>query len=475
MQKTLAMKIKIMSLLFAIMYAGICMGNELNIKMEAKLWPDTSVILAKYYGGQILVVDTFNTNNKGKAELKIDSLLPSGIYTVYYPDKTASDILLDKNQQFQIVISGTNYANDITIKGSKESEAFQEYQSFMHHKQEQRKAVIDRYKENKDNADSVAVYKTIFSELDKGVNDNWDRITTTFPNTFLTFFINSLKPVNVPDSLNGESKEQQIARYNYVTSNYFEHLPLNDPRSLRTPQIETKIDDYMTKVVVQHPDTIIKRGLALVDASSSNNFTFQYVTQKMINYSTKSELMGMDKMFYEIATNYYLTGMATWADSTLLSKISDRVDHIKNNLIGKKAKELVMESTTEEFFSLHQVDAPFTIVYFWEPGCSHCQKITPLLQKDVYEKFKDKGLKIYAVYTQHNKEEWKEYINEHELYDWIHVYDPYNHSNFRFDYDITATPQIFILDKEKNIIAKKTSIETTVLILDRLFTTGKLY
>lgn len=467
---------KIIYLLFAILLTSkVSFGSELTIKMEASLWPDTTVLLAKYYGGQILVVDTFITNSKGKAELHIDSLLTPGIYAIYYPDKSVSDILIDKEQQFHISIKGADYANDIIIKGAPNTVAFQAYQQFMHEKQRQRQVVIKSYKTNKENSDSVTLYKATLNSLDKEVNDKWDEIETKFPNSFFSFFIKSLKSVDIPKELIGDSQELQLARYNYAINHYYKYLPLNDPRSLRTPQIGNKIDDYMSKVLIQHPDTIIRRALLLVDSSASNEKTFQYVTQKMINFSTKSEMMGMDKLFYNIATKYYLTGKATWADTTLISKISERVEHIKNNLIGVKAKDLILESPSGEYFSLHQVDAPFTVVYFWEPGCSHCKKITPQLQAQVYERFKDKGLNIYAVYTQHDKAEWEDYINENKIYNWTHVYDPYNHSNFRYNYDITATPLIFILDKDKNIIAKKTSIETTVLILDRLFTNGKLY
>ena len=55
-------------------------------------------------------------------------------------------------------------------------------------------------------------------------------------------------------------------------------------------------------------------------------------------------------------------------------------------------------------------------------------------------------------------DKWKNYIKENEL-DWINVADPNLRNNFRHDFDISTTPQIFILDKEKKIIAKRLDVE----------------
>ena len=41
---------------------------------------------------------------------------------------------------------------------------------------------------------------------------------------------------------------------------------------------------------------------------------------------------------------------------------------------------------------------------------------------------------------------------------WINVGDPYLHNNFRHDFDISSTPQVFILDSNKKIIAKKLDV-----------------
>lgn len=451
-----------------------CFSKGTMLQVDISQWPDTTIILGYYHGGQILVADTIVTDMKGKGTLSTDTLLSSGMYTLYFPDKSNFDILLDNPSKIKIEVKGSDYINDINIEHSKESKAFLEYQRFMAFMQKKRTDIITKYNENKANTDSTDRYKEQLSLMDVEVTQKWEELSKN-GNDFLSFFINSLRPIELPDSLKSNDKELQISRYNYMTDNYFEHLPLNDARSLRTPQLAQKIDDYLTKFIIQIPDTIIARGNFLVDKSYGSPQMFQFVAQKVLNFSTKSEMMGLDRLFADIAKKYYLSGKTPWADSTLLSKISKRVAYTQNNHIGQKAKELILQSPSDEFFSLHEVDAPYTVLFFWEPGCSHCKKATPLLNTKVYSKFKEKGLKVFAVYTQDDKDEWNTFIEDKNLFDWIHVYDPYNHSNFRLKYDITTTPQIFILDKNKNILAKKIGVETTAIILERLFETGKIY
>jgi thiol-disulfide isomerase/thioredoxin len=117
--------------------------------------------------------------------------------------------------------------------------------------------------------------------------------------------------------------------------------------------------------------------------------------------------------------------------------------------------------------SLYDVKAKYTVLYFWDPDCGHCQKATPAL-KEVYDKYRAKGLKVYAVCTEVEMDKWKKFIKEKNL-DWINVADPAIRNNFRQDFDITTTPQIFLLDEEKIIRAKKIEVDVLDEILKSNF------
>jgi len=63
-------------------------------------------------------------------------------------------------------------------------------------------------------------------------------------------------------------------------------------------------------------------------------------------------------------------------------------------------------------------------------------------------------VEVLAINITTDAERWKEYINENE-FDWINLMDSYNRSNFRYYYDVRSTPVVYILDRDKVIIAKK--------------------
>ena len=83
----------------------------------------------------------------------------------------------------------------------------------------------------------------------------------------------------------------------------------------------------------------------------------------------------------------------------------------------------------------------------------------PQFHKDVYQQFKDKGLKVFAIYSMDKKEEWTEFLTKHNLYDWINVWDETHISQFKILYDARKTPAVYILDENKKIIAKGMGVE----------------
>jgi hypothetical protein len=52
------------------------------------------------------------------------------------------------------------------------------------------------------------------------------------------------------------------------------------------------------------------------------------------------------------------------------------------------------------------------------------------------------------------KVKWVDYVNEHHLYDWVNAFYPFS-IKFKELYNVVSTPSIFILDKNRRIIAKR--------------------
>jgi hypothetical protein len=51
---------------------------------------------------------------------------------------------------------------------------------------------------------------------------------------------------------------------------------------------------------------------------------------------------------------------------------------------------------------------------------------------------------------------------------WLNAWDPYNESDFRKKYDIYSTPVIYLLDKERKIIAKRIAVDQLGDVVDKI-------
>lgn len=258
--------------------------------------------------------------------------------------------------------------------------------------------------------------------------------------------------------------------YNYQKSHYWDNVSFSNEGILRTPIFEQRLKNYFSNILIQTPDSLNKEADKIIDKAAGDKLVYQYVVSYLLNHFNQSNIMSHDAVFVHIADEYYLKRKAPWATDDLKSKIKERVTRLKPNLVGNKAPNLVLESETGEYIALEQVKAKYTVVYFWEPDCSHCQKETPVLY-DLFNKYREKGVQVFAVYTQYKKAEWTKSLAE-KGYDWINVWDANYNSNFRALYDISSTPTVYLLDQDKKIIAKRISVETLGQILNDLLKTN---
>jgi peroxiredoxin len=454
-------KILVLKVISLLLVSFQTFGVGFDLKVMLPSVPRGEVLLAHYYGASIHVDDTIRLDASGTGTLKRDTLLPQGIYKIYLKQDQHFDFLLGADQK--LVIKNPDFAiPNMTIEGAIESVEFLKYMKWIADHQRTRKALEDK----KEGAGENEI-KEIDREL-KRLNDEvsgyWKQKSKEYPGSFLGAFLMSnyyedIKPEEIPAEYNINDSLRWVYQYNYRKNNFLKHYDLADERFLYTPSIKPKLETYFERVLLQMYDSVKPAAYQVLQRIEPHPKMFRFVLSHLLNSSLNSKIMGMDALFVDLAKDYYLSGKATWADSTTLAKIRENVIFLENTLIGKNARDFQMETYDSNPFRLYQQNAKFTILVFYEPDCSHCREYVPALYKDIYLPYRDKGVDVVAVYTMENKKEWGDFITKNQIYDWHNVWDQHHVTRFKIIYDTRTTPAVYLLDKDKKIIAKKFTID----------------
>ena len=465
------MKFKdILSILALLIFPILGFSQSYKIDVKISDLKEKEIYLGYYYGDKTYVSDTIKLNAKGEGTFKGDSLLDQGVYIVVLPSKNYFDVLIGDDQEFYVETSTDNLIQNLKIKGSEENSAFKDFQQFMMNKQIESANIQKELQKYNEESDSIKILKDQLKDLSNEVQAHWDKTIAENNGKLLGVLIKAMKnpeipEIDIPEDIENKDSVRWFHSYKHNRQHYFDHINFSDERFLRTPIFHKKLETFFTKTLIQDPDTLITYIDKVISKTEGKEEMFQYIVRYFFNTYTQSNIMGMDKVVVHLADHYYLTDKVDWLDEENEKKLKEHVAKLRFNLIGNLAQDLKMETYNEEYARLHDVNAKYTLVYFWEPNCGHCKKVTPKVH-ELYHEYDRSEFEVFAVYTQTNKAEWEKYVIENGLDDWINVWDPYNLTNFRFFYNVYSTPTIYLLDKNKKIIAKRIGEETVRNILE---------
>ena len=440
-------------------------GDGYEIKVRVKGVKNGKCFLANNYGDKQYLKDSIISDANGNFTFKGKEPLEGGIYLVVLPGRKYFEIIISE-QKFSVETDTADYVQNMKVLGSTENELFYHYLNYINPRGREVDNLRKRMDKNKDNKDSLAAIKSRVSVLDNEVINYKKTFMVEHPKALLAKVFRAMQEPEIPDFPRlANGRKDSIAEFNFYKSHYFDNLDFSDDRIIRTPIYHNKIKQYMTSLTLQIPDSINKEADYLIEKARASKELFKYTVWYITNTYETSNIMGMDAVFVHMVDKYYKTNQATWVDSVTLYKIVERGKTLKPLLLGKKAPNLIMKDRFGKIETLHNVNAKYTVLCFWDPDCSHCKKEIPVL-KEIYDQVKTHGVQVYGVCTEVEIEKWTKFIDEYKL-DWINVADPTLLTNFRKTYDINSTPILYLLDEKKEILAKKLSIDQLGDLLEK--------
>ncbi|WP_080055062.1 TlpA family protein disulfide reductase [Spirosoma aerolatum] len=436
--------------------------NGFKITGHIKGLKDTTCILAHYFGAtQYIPKDTARVDAAGNMTFEGKKSLPQGLYMVVVPTKNPYiQFLITADQEFSFDTDTAGVAKNMKIAGSKENELFYGYQQKMGQLSEEAQ-VLNLQKKIKNDAVSVALLNKQMGDLQKQAADYRTQFLKDNTGTFAVKLFNATAEPDVPTApkaANGRPDSTWV--FNYFKRHFWDNFDFADERFVRTPFLQQKIERYIKELTVQVPDSLIKEADFLVNkAIAGKNTEVKYYT---IYYITKEyeqpKVMGTDGLFVHMFEKYYATGIMTVSDSSTLKSIGERVATLKPNLVGKTLVPPVMSDTLRRPVNFSALRSDYTVVFFYSPTCGHCRESAPKVQK-LADTYKGKGVDVVAIAIDQSPEDWKKFIKEFKLGNAINGYDFTYRTDYRHQYDVWTTPTIYILDKNKKIIARKLPVE----------------
>lgn len=426
-------------------------GQKYEIAFHLKNLPDSVCYLAQYRGENILLQDTAMVE-KGKAVFKGDTTLTQGMYVLAgESNNKILDFLVDDQQQFSASLDMEKpVAKNITFKNSPENKLFYKYVSFLNQKQKRMQKLQQQLKAEDGNKDAL---RNKMRKINREVETFQSEFSENNEGTFAAAFVKASRQITVPDSITDKRKQ-----YEYYKTNFWDNIPLDDDRMLHTPFFHDRWETYMDKVVRQHPDSLIAAVDFLLEKAPDDSEMFKYLLWESTQKYEQSKIMGFDAVFTHIALNYFKKGRTSDINDQVVENIIERGETLKNLLLGKTAPNLVMQDTNRKPHQLHEVDANYTVVAFWDSECGHCKEVIPKLAEFYNENAEKYNLEVFAVSTDTSISKWKDFINKHQL-NWTNVNGYWSYTkDFHDLYDINSTPVIYLLDKDKAIIGKRISV-----------------
>lgn len=416
------------------------------------------IYLGQYWKSSTYAIDSTFISEEGKAVFTSIEKQPEGQYFLYIKPDYQADILIGSEQNNILLSINEADISKNSVSGSEDTKILWDF-LLTQYKAGELKSQIDSSNTQNNN--------NLKKELEK-LEKHKQNLLSKHKGKWGTAYIKGLEPISLPYP-KPENKEQFEANQTYGKLHYFDNISLTDPRFWRTNYMDSYIDTYMQQWVEAVPDSLAAAASRLVEETMGNEICFEKMLSKLTNESISSIQLGYENIWARLYEDYIMGKSISWIDSTQYMELGKMYERIKLNRVGMKAQNLRLQTFEGDSISTNEIDSKYTILYFYSPDCGYCTTETPKLHDELYAKYKDKGLEIVAINVGSNNEEWANFINKNKLTDWINCADFRHKSQYWMYYDVSGTPSVFVLNKDKEIIAKKLNLENLQKLFNYLY------
>ena len=438
------------------LYAQTAPRTTLSFQITGLKSPN--ITLGYYYGGQAYRLDSVQVNlAEGSFYFQKTDLKP-GLYFLRAGGARLFDFVLSSASDSFTIRGNMAQLNALTVENSVENEAYFSFETARKDLEEKitaKEQMLDMVgRATKGDKASLEPLQQDLTALYQLGDSLAIAFTRNYPSTLYAKMLGSVRPPESPKKLkptvNGKPNPA-IARWQRV--HYFDHTDFNDERLLYNNFWHSFFDGFFARHVVPQPDSLLHAIDEVLAKMPRNGAFYRFAVVRLTQFFEQNEAPGADRIFVHLVDKYQRKDDTPWLDLATLERLHYKADVHRPNLTGSLAINFELPDETGKTQSLYNVEAPVTMLVFYSPLCEHCKEMMPKIYQ-IYLDYTPKGLKAMALNTDKQHVYWKKFVAQ-QNWQWIDLASPKGIENLEKQFAAVNLPVIYLLDKDKRIVAKR--------------------
>lgn len=268
----------------------------------------------------------------------------------------------------------------------------------------------------------------------------------------------------IPDSLKNPS-----LRASYLVAHYWDNFGFADSLQYMNAPVEIEqvlvnYIDLFRLVPAEEAEQSLIRVMRQAEETRSGVYFFYNAFEKYL-YDLGSPMRN-ENFFIPVLRQMVTSGKVGKEDKIRPEML---LKSVWKNRVGSQAADFTYVMADKTRHRLQTLDAPVTLLLFFDPDCDECHQVIRQLEKAAWldEWIGQKKLAVLAVYPGENVTMWKA-MQANLPKQWVVGYDEDGSIYGKELYDILAFPTMFLLDEQKQVLLKDASPEEVGEYLESL-------
>lgn len=437
-------------------------GQNASIHFRLTGLENQEVIAGYYWQNKQYALDTLYLDKSGEGiwnKRKLDE----GLYFFVVPGNRYFDLLIGQDQSFTATADIRNLLGTMRISDSCETSIYLAYQKGAREVQD----LYRHYEHLVDNSlpDSTEIFRKRMKETKASLEMLKDSFIRQYPHTLAAGVIRMLKN-DVPQwQSKGMTTKNLRDLYALTISHFLDGIDLTDARLLHTPYPAEKLDMYFNRMIPQSNDSLIKAIRIAAQKFSVNKPYRDFLYTWLLQNYTHRRFPGSEKVYVFVAEQIIKADDIAGFDQVAVRKLQSRVDLMKTTLPGTEPPDLSLPGPDGKERGISSLNDRYTIVYFFDLNCPACKYAAAEITR-ISSPYGSKRLTVYAVCMTDDRPAWLTYI-ETANPTWIEVTGAGNAALVK-DYQLEYLPVIYLIGKDKKIIAGNLGVPELEKLLQKL-------